>query len=117
MIHFNDTHSGLGSRHDRHAHLGEGRIGAAGMAHLLRHPALDHVAFYLETPGMEDGFDAVNMARLSDLVAGRPLTQAPDRIDEGAAEAVGGGVQAAQASRAAGGGARAAQASPAAGVE
>jgi hypothetical protein len=84
---------------------------------LLRHPALDHVAFYLETPGMEDGFDAVNMARLSDLVAGRPLTQAPDRIDEGAAEAVGGGVQAAQASRAAGGGTRAAQASPAAGVE
>ena len=75
MIHLNDTSSGLGSRHDRHEHLGEGRIGPLGMAHLLRHPALDHVVFYLETPGMEEGFDAINMARVGDLVAGRPLTQ------------------------------------------
>jgi deoxyribonuclease-4 len=77
MIHLNDTSSGLGSRHDRHEHLGEGRIGPLGMAHLLRHPALDHVAFYLETPGMEEGFDAINMARVGDLVAGRPLTPGP----------------------------------------
>ena len=82
MIHFNDTSSELGSRHDRHAHLGEGRIGPVGMAHLLRHPALDHVTFYLETPGMEDGFDAVNMARVFDLVAGRPLTPSPARRTE-----------------------------------
>jgi deoxyribonuclease-4 len=78
MIHLNDTSSALGSRHDRHEHLGEGRIGAVGMAHVLRHPSLDHVAFYLETPGMEDGFDAVNMARVGDLAAGRPLTQATE---------------------------------------
>ena len=76
MIHLNDSSSELGSRSDRHAHLGDGRIGPAGIAHWLRHPALDNVAFYLETPGMEAGFDAVNMARLGDLVAGRPLTQA-----------------------------------------
>jgi deoxyribonuclease-4 len=79
MVHFNDTHSALGSRQDRHAHLGDGRIGTAGMAHLLHHPALDHVAFYLETPEMEKGFDAVNMARLGDLVAGRPLAEGPNR--------------------------------------
>lgn len=77
MIHLNDTSSGLGSRHDRHENLGEGRIGPVGMAHLLRHPALDHVTFFLETPGMEKGFDAVNMARVGDLVAGRPLTPGP----------------------------------------
>jgi deoxyribonuclease-4 len=77
MIHMNDTHSPLGSRHDRHAHLGEGRIGPAAMAHLLRHPALDGVAFYLETPDMALGYDAVNVARLEDLVAGRPLTPGP----------------------------------------
>jgi deoxyribonuclease-4 len=82
MIHFNDTHSGLGSRHDRHAHLGEGRIGAAGMGHLLRHPALDHVAFYLETPDMEKGFDAINMARIGDLAWGRPLTRGPEPAPE-----------------------------------
>jgi deoxyribonuclease-4 len=76
MIHLNDTSAGLGSRHDRHQHLGDGQIGPTSLAHVLRHPALDAVTFYLETPGMEDGFDAVNMARLGDLVAGRPLTQA-----------------------------------------
>jgi len=74
MIHFNDSHSPLGSRHDRHAHIGEGRIGTAGMAHLLRHPDLDHVTFLLETPGMEQGYDQVNMARIGDLAVGRPLT-------------------------------------------
>jgi deoxyribonuclease-4 len=74
MIHLNDSESAKGSRHDRHAHLGEGRIGRDGLAHLLCHPALDHVAFYLETPRMEDGYDAVNVARLGDLAAGRPLT-------------------------------------------
>jgi deoxyribonuclease-4 len=77
MIHLNDSESTKGSRHDRHAHLGEGRIGRDGLAHLLCHPALDHVAFYLETPRMEDGYDAVNVARLGDLAAGRPLTPGP----------------------------------------
>jgi deoxyribonuclease-4 len=77
MVHLNDSESARGSRHDRHAHLGEGRIGRDGLAHLLCHPSLDHVTFYLETPGMEDGFDAVNVARLGDLAAGRPLTPAP----------------------------------------
>lgn len=77
MVHLNDSESARGSRHDRHAHLGEGRIGRDGLAHLLCHPSLDHVAFYLETPRMEDGFDAVNVARLGDLAAGRPLTPGP----------------------------------------
>ena len=74
MVHLNDSTSALGSRHDRHAHLGEGQIGREGLAHLLCHPALDHVAFYLETPEMENGYDAVNVARLGDLAHGRPLT-------------------------------------------
>ncbi|MGD0248753.1 MAG: TIM barrel protein, partial [Candidatus Limnocylindrales bacterium] len=77
MVHLNDSESALGSRHDRHAHLGEGRIGRDGLAHLLCHPRLDHVAFYLETPRMEDGFDAVNVARLGDLATGRPMTPGP----------------------------------------
>lgn len=81
MIHLNDSSSGLGSRQDRHAHLGEGQIGRAGLAHFLCHPGLDHVAFYLETPQMEDGYDAVNVARLGDLVAGRPLTPGPEPDD------------------------------------
>jgi deoxyribonuclease-4 len=74
MIHLNDTVSGLGSRHDHHTHLGEGRIGTAALKYLLRNDILRHVAYYFETPGMESGFDAVNMARLYDLAAGRRLT-------------------------------------------
>ena len=62
MVHLNDSKAELGSRHDRHEHVGAGRIGAAGLAHLLRHPALAHAAYYLETPGMDEGYDAVNMA-------------------------------------------------------
>jgi deoxyribonuclease-4 len=76
MIHLNDSTCERGSRHDRHTHLGDGMIGRAGLAHLLCHPSLSHVAYYLETPGMEDGLDAVNVARLTDLVLGRPLTTA-----------------------------------------
>jgi deoxyribonuclease IV len=77
MVHLNDSDSGRGSRHDRHANVGEGQIGRDGLARLLCHPALDHVAYFLETPGMEHGFDAVNVARLGDMAAGRPLTPAP----------------------------------------
>ena len=77
MVHLNDSRSALGSRRDHHTHLGEGEIGRAGLAHFLCHPALSHVAFYLETPEMEGGYDAINVARLGDLAAGRPLTPGP----------------------------------------
>lgn len=77
MIHLNDSDSARGSHRDRHTHLGEGEIGREGLAHLLCHPSLDHVAFYFETPLMEQGFDAINVARLGDLACGRPLTPAP----------------------------------------
>ena len=79
MIHMNDSRSDLGSRRDHHAHLGEGQIGRAGLAHFLCHPALSHVAYYLETPDSESGYDAVNVARLGDLAAYRPLTPGPVR--------------------------------------
>lgn len=77
MIHLNDSKAERGSRHDRHEHVGAGRIGAVGLAHLLCHPALEHVAYYLETPGMDEGYDEVNMARVRDLIAGRPLAELP----------------------------------------
>lgn len=77
MVHLNDSKAERGSRDDRHEHIGAGRIGAAGLAHLLGHPSLDHVAYYLETPGMEEGYDAVNMTRARDLAAGRPLPVLP----------------------------------------
>lgn len=77
MVHLNDSKSERGSRLDRHEHVGAGQIGAIGLGHLLRHPRLAHAAYYLETPGMDEGYDAVNMARARDLLAGRPLADLP----------------------------------------
>ena len=77
MIHLNDSRADIGSRTDRHEHVGAGRIGPDGLARMVTHPALDHVVYYLETPGMDDGYDAVNIARVKDLAHGRPLVALP----------------------------------------
>ncbi len=78
MVHLNDSRVARGSRLDRHEHLGAGEMGdGAGFARLLTHPGLAHVAYYLETPGMDKGYDAVNMARARDLARGVPLLPLP----------------------------------------
>jgi deoxyribonuclease IV len=77
MVHLNDSRSECGSRADRHEHVGAGQIGAEGLARMATHPALGDVVYMLETPGMEDGYDAVNMARVLDLACGRPLADLP----------------------------------------
>lgn len=82
MIHLNDSRAELGSRQDRHEHLAAGRIGGDGLAHLLRHPSLGHVAYLLETPGMDAGYDAINLTRAHDLAAGRAMLDLPaDAMD------------------------------------
>ena len=83
MIHLNDSKASRGSRLDRHEHLGAGEMGAgAGLARVLTHPALAHVACFLETPGMDQGYDAVNMARARSLAAGLPLEPLPPEAFE-----------------------------------
>jgi deoxyribonuclease-4 len=77
LVHLNDTRSSLGSRTDRHEHLGAGQIGPIGLGHVLRHPALAHAPAIIETPGMDVGYDAINLGRARDLVAGRPLRRLP----------------------------------------
>jgi len=77
VIHLNDSKSGLGSRTDRHEHVGAGQIGEVGMAHLLRHPLLADVTYILETPGMDEGYDAINIARAVALARGEPLHPLP----------------------------------------
>jgi deoxyribonuclease IV len=77
ILHLNDSKSDLGSYLDRHEHIGAGRIGEVGMAHLLRHPRLAHVTYYIETPGMDEGYDAINISRAIALAEGRPLAPLP----------------------------------------
>ena len=82
LIHLNDSKSMLGSRSDRHEHLGAGRIGPVGLATLLREPRLKAAgtAFVMETPGVEEGYDAVNLRRAWLLWGGAEmLPQLPPR--------------------------------------
>jgi len=71
LVHLNDSRSSLGSRADRHQHLGAGEIGAAGLSALLRDERLrDGTAFVMETPGTDEGYDAVNVRRARLLLDG-----------------------------------------------
>ena len=77
IVHLNDSKAALGSHLDRHEHVGAGRLGARGMGNVLRHPRLARAVFYLETPGMDEGYDAVNIERVRLLLAGRRLPKLP----------------------------------------
>lgn len=77
LVHLNDSKAELGSRVDRHQHIGAGAIGEAGMRGVLTHPRLVSVPMILETPGMDEGYDAVNMDRVRRLIAGRRLPRLP----------------------------------------
>jgi deoxyribonuclease IV len=72
LVHLNDSRSLLGSRTDRHEHVGAGRIGPAGLQAFLREPRLaaGGTAFMMETPGVDEGYDAVNVRRARLLYAG-----------------------------------------------
>lgn len=49
MSHCNDSKVDLGSRKDRHEHLGKGFIGLEGFEAIVNHPKLAHINLYLET--------------------------------------------------------------------
>lgn len=91
VVHLNDSLGGLGSRKDRHAHIGAGTIGGgttaprllrSGFAAVVNHPRLKTVPKVLETP-KEDSkagtpMDVINLRRLRRLCGrARP---APGRL-------------------------------------
>ena len=57
-IHLNDSLNDLGSHKDRHARIGEGRIGLEALVRVLRHPRLEGIPFILETPNDDEGWAA-----------------------------------------------------------
>ena len=67
VIHANDCSGGLGDHRDRHAWIGDGGIGAAGFAAMLKEPRLGHVAAIMEMPGDIPVKDVENIARLRRL--------------------------------------------------
>jgi deoxyribonuclease-4 len=69
-IHLNDSRQGLGSRVDRHAHIGEGCLGSAAFRLFLNEPRFRTVPMILETPKDADfvAADRRNLARLRRLL-------------------------------------------------
>ncbi len=83
VLHVNDSKTPLGSRVDRHEHIGRGKIGLQGFARILNHlrlgPGLEGLpgrAFILETPIDKPGDDRRNVRALWELV-GVSVQQAP----------------------------------------
>lgn len=69
-LHVNDSQKDLGSRVDRHAHIGEGCIGIGGFRALVNDPRFADVPMILETPKGDDlAEDIMNLAKLRDLIA------------------------------------------------
>jgi deoxyribonuclease IV len=68
-LHLNDSKTELGSRVDRHAGIGQGRIGKAAFAHIVNDPRFAEHPGCLETPKSTDLHeDLENLAVLRSLV-------------------------------------------------
>ncbi|MCU1222424.1 MAG: apurinic endonuclease Apn1 [Edaphobacter sp.] len=68
--HCNDAKAAMGSKLDRHEHIGEGSIGAEVFRRLLHDSRFDHAAFIAETPVDAPGDEARNVGVLRTLSAG-----------------------------------------------
>lgn len=72
VIHLNDAKKGLGSRVDRHEHIGEGAIGIDAFRFIMNDKRLKGIPKIIETPkkkGKVD-YDRVNLKKLRSLVSG-----------------------------------------------
>jgi deoxyribonuclease-4 len=68
-FHLNDSKTGLGSRVDRHEHIGKGKIGLAGFRHIVNDARFLKSPGCLETPKSDDlREDMENLATLRALV-------------------------------------------------
>ncbi len=73
-FHLNDSLKALGSRVDRHAHIGEGHLGLKPFFNLLNDERFNNVPMYLETPkGLRDGedLDVINLRTLRGLIGAK----------------------------------------------
>ena len=71
-IHLNDSKRELGSRVDRHEHIGQGQLGPEAFRHVLKDKRLRRVPMYLETAkGDHNGesWDVINLRTLRELAA------------------------------------------------
>jgi deoxyribonuclease IV len=68
-IHINDSKKPLGSKVDRHEHIGKGYIGIEGFTNIMNDERIKHIPKILETPkGKEQLEDLVNLNILKSLI-------------------------------------------------
>jgi deoxyribonuclease-4 len=82
-FHLNDSKTGLGSRVDRHEHIGKGKIGKEAFRHIVNDARFKSHPGCLETPKSEDLHEDVrNLATLRSLARSLPARPAePKRIE------------------------------------
>jgi len=67
-FHLNDTEKDCGSRVDRHAHIGQGKIGKEPFGFLINDERFKDLPGILETPkGEDDKLDKMNLKTLKNL--------------------------------------------------
>jgi deoxyribonuclease IV len=82
LIHANDSKKGLGSRVDRHEHIGKGEIGRAGFQALLSRPELRAIPLVLETPkqSLTDDTDDLRNLKTIRMLARRAPPRRVNRL-------------------------------------
>ncbi|MFH1076691.1 MAG: TIM barrel protein, partial [Pseudomonadota bacterium] len=71
LIHINDSKHELGSRRDRHEHIGKGMLGIFPFSAIVNDPRFELIPKILETPkgeGMPD-YDEINLETMRELWA------------------------------------------------
>jgi deoxyribonuclease-4 len=72
-FHLNDSKTDFGSRVDRHAHIGQGKMGREAFRHIVNDPRFRDLPGCLETPKSADLHEDVeNLAVLRGLVQAAP---------------------------------------------
>jgi deoxyribonuclease-4 len=73
LVHLNDSRGALGSRLDRHEHIGMGRIGERGFRNILQ-SRLGQLPLILETPIDGRRSDIGNLEKVRELLKGKERT-------------------------------------------
>ena len=68
LVHANDSKGDIGSRLDRHQHIGRGMLGMEAFGRMANHPALVDMPWILETPEMTVKWDRENLQHIRSLV-------------------------------------------------
>jgi len=74
LIHLNNSKGEMGSKVDRHEHIGKGLIGKESLRAFLNHPKIIDIPLILETPENEEGTDKTNLKTVKSMLTAQTKT-------------------------------------------